>query len=109
MDEAKLLKYKEELLAKQKEITEEIGRLEQVTDFGDDVDSLEEESDEYEEYGNQLSVVENLKNHLADIDAALARMEKGAYGVCENCGNTISEEVLDAAPESKLCEKCKMA
>lgn len=107
MDQEKLLKYKEALLAKQKQITGEIERLNQVTDFGDDVDSMEEEADEYEEYGNQLSVAETLKNRLADINSSLAKIEANTFGACEHCGKNISEEVLDAAPESRLCEDCK--
>lgn len=107
MDQAKIEKYKEELLVKQRELLEEAKRLEQVTDFGDDVDSLEEESDEDEEYGNQLSVAGAVKNRLADIEMALERIRDGKYGVCAKCGREISEEVLDAAPESNLCKDCK--
>ena len=38
------------------------------------------------------------------IDDALARMDRGEYGVCEVCGNPIEPERLDAEPAARLCE-----
>ena len=46
---------------------------------------------------------ENSSNVLADIDAALARIENGTYGVCERCGKPIGEERLEALPWATLC------
>jgi len=78
-----------------------------VPDFGSDVDSGEEESDESEEFGNQMAVAQEYKKRLADIDKALEKIEKKKYGICEKCGKEISLDVLEAAPESKLCKECK--
>lgn len=41
------------------------------------------------------------------IDAALARLENGHYGVCMSCGTKIPEERLRALPYSLLCIDCK--
>ena len=46
---------------------------------------------------------ENSTHVLADIDAALARIEQGTFGVCERCGKTIGEERLEALPWATLC------
>jgi RNA polymerase-binding protein DksA len=46
---------------------------------------------------------ENSTHVLGEIDAALARIEEGTYGVCERCGQPIGEERLDALPWAKLC------
>lgn len=40
---------------------------------------------------------------LAEIDAALGRIEAGTYGICTNCGRPISEERLEALPWASLC------
>lgn len=40
---------------------------------------------------------------LASIDAALARIERGEYGVCRICGRQIAEERLEARPWTDLC------
>jgi len=44
---------------------------------------------------------------LEDIDEALEKLGKGAYGVCESCGEQIAVERLEAVPYAKLCLKCK--
>ncbi len=47
------------------------------------------------------------EQHLAHIDAALARIEAGTYGICENCGKPIGVERLEALPWATLCIDCK--
>jgi DnaK suppressor protein len=44
---------------------------------------------------------------LAAIDAALARIESGTYGICVNCGAQIAPERLEAMPWATLCIDCK--
>jgi DnaK suppressor protein len=44
---------------------------------------------------------------LEDIDEALRNIDKGRYGICQQCGDEISEERLDAVPYARLCVKCK--
>lgn len=41
------------------------------------------------------------------IDAALARIENGHYGVCMSCGKKIPKERLEAIPYAFLCVGCK--
>ena len=43
---------------------------------------------------------------LAEIDAALARIEAGTYGTCTNCGNQIAVGRLEAQPWASLCIDC---
>ena len=44
--------------------------------------------------------------HLAEIDAALARVDAGTYGRCQVCGRPISEERLAARPAAETCIEC---
>jgi RNA polymerase-binding protein DksA len=53
------------------------------------------------------SLEESAEALLGAIDAALARIEVGAYGRCENCGREISPGRLDAIPWTTLCLDCK--
>jgi DnaK suppressor protein len=46
------------------------------------------------------------QRQLAEIDAALARIESGTYGACEECGRQIEEERLRAVPTTQLCAEC---
>ncbi len=40
---------------------------------------------------------------LVEVDAALARLEAGTYGLCRACGREIGTERLEAVPYATLC------
>ena len=42
-----------------------------------------------------------------EIDAALAKILEGSYGICEQCGSSIPRERLRAIPYAALCVQCK--
>ncbi|HEY7534890.1 MAG TPA: RNA polymerase-binding protein DksA [Thermodesulfobacteriota bacterium] len=44
---------------------------------------------------------------IQKIQKAIQKMEDGSYGICEECGDEISEERLKVRPEATLCIKCK--
>jgi DnaK suppressor protein len=44
---------------------------------------------------------------LTGIDAALARIDAGTYGICVNCSAQIAPERLEAMPWATLCIDCK--
>ena len=46
---------------------------------------------------------ENSEQVLAEIDAALKRIEDGTYGMCVRCGMEIRVERLEAYPWASLC------
>jgi DnaK suppressor protein len=54
-----------------------------------------------------LGLVESLKSQLDDVDSALAHIEAGTYGTCDNCGADISPDRLEFRPASILCIDCK--
>jgi DnaK suppressor protein len=57
-----------------------------------------------------LSVIENLRNTLGDVERALEKIQKGSgYGLCERCGKEIAPERLEALPWARLCISCKQA
>ena len=76
---------------------------------GDDgVDShLADSASDTLEREMELTIEDNADHLLASIDAALARIDNGTYGVCEACGNRISEERLEALPYATKCIDCK--
>lgn len=52
------------------------------------------------------ALVLQVRRHVAEIDAALVRVDSGTYGVCESCGEQIGEDRLDARPEARTCIRC---
>ena len=53
------------------------------------------------------SLEENSEHVLRAIDAALQRIEDGTFGICETCGQPISEERLEAIPYATQCIDCR--
>jgi len=43
---------------------------------------------------------------VAQIRAALVRMDEGEYGYCVSCGKDISEERLNLLPATPFCRNC---
>ena len=43
---------------------------------------------------------------VEEADAALERLEDGAYGVCEECGRRIVAGRLEARPTARTCVGC---
>ena len=45
--------------------------------------------------------------HLELVEAALARLDAGTYGVCTSCGRPIAPERLEAIPWAAFCIDCQ--
>ena len=52
------------------------------------------------------ALVRQTEQHLAEVDAALARLADGTYGLCERCGRPIPEGRLEARPVARTCVPC---
>ncbi|RJS47654.1 TraR/DksA family transcriptional regulator [Nocardioides cavernaquae] len=59
------------------------------------------------ERDQELSVVANAREMLAQTERALSRIADGSYGVCESCGNPIGKMRVMAFPRATLCMSCK--
>ncbi|WP_309069401.1 TraR/DksA C4-type zinc finger protein [Microbacterium sp.] len=58
------------------------------------------------EWSHLTALSDAARLELREIDAALARLETGAYGVCESCGSEIPEGRLRARPTATRCVRC---
>jgi RNA polymerase-binding protein DksA len=63
-------------------------------------------TDEYQ-YEATIQFASTEGRYLYHIEEALARIEEGSYGNCEECGGKISKERLKALPHARLCIECK--
>jgi RNA polymerase-binding transcription factor DksA len=52
------------------------------------------------------ALIQAAQAHLADIDAARARLTAADYGICEACGNPIPPERLAVRPTARTCVGC---
>jgi RNA polymerase-binding transcription factor DksA len=58
------------------------------------------------ERGEAERLASDLQESLDDVDNALERLAGGTYGICERCGNAISEARLEAMPTARRCLDC---
>ena len=77
----------------------------QATDPPDDEHDIEGSSVGFER-AQVTAWLARAEARLADLDAALERMEGDSYGVCEKCGARIGADRLDALPETRTCFSC---
>lgn len=55
----------------------------------------------------ELSIGNNIRDLLDKVNHAINAIDRGTYGICENCGNPIAKARLLALPYSTLCLNCK--
>lgn len=55
------------------------------------------------------ALLDRARAHLDELDQALRRLERGAYGRCEGCGEPIPSERLEVRPAATLCVRCAEA
>jgi DnaK suppressor protein len=67
----------------------------------------EEEATETLELEKRLTLENRVRQEMASVEHALDKIKKGTYGLCDNCGEPINPERLEALPQATLCMKCK--
>ena len=94
-----------ELLRKKDELTTRLERITANLRRGYEADSKErakqlEDSEVVDALGNEA------RTELGKISAALARMESGDFGVCNECGGSIDKNRVKAYPYGLECIEC---
>ncbi len=92
----KLLTWKEEIIRQTRETL--AGLHEESTQHADLADRATSETDR----ALELRARDRQRKLIAKIDAALARIEDGSYGYCEETGEPIGLKRLDARPIATL-------
>ena len=53
-----------------------------------------------------MTLVQNEDQLLTEINNALAHIDAGTFGSCENCHQPVSKERLQALPYARYCIRC---
>lgn len=53
------------------------------------------------DWDRTCAVMISLRHSLADVKHALSKLDKGTYGLCEECGRAIPERRLRRIPEAR--------
>jgi RNA polymerase-binding protein DksA len=54
-----------------------------------------------------LAEIDRDIEELRAVHAAIARLERGEYGICQSCGSEIGAARLAALPHAALCIECQ--
>lgn len=52
------------------------------------------------------ALVAQAQGHLAEVEAAIKRLDSNAYGICETCARPIARARLEARPSARSCIRC---
>jgi len=89
-----------ELLRNESEVLDEAQGHGRPDLAANDVD-VADSAAQTEQREREHSIVGSLEAALAEVDAAFARLEDGTYGICEETGEPIPDERLEAMPAAR--------
>ena len=84
----------------------ELTSLQQSSNDGAGDDQADAGSKTFERE-QELSIANNRRDLMTQVERALERLGKGTYGRCESCGEPIVKARLQAFPSATLCVRCK--
>jgi len=109
LDKKTIGRFRKVLLKEREQI---IGDVKQIYESSQEMgqDGTQDIADEAANIYNEqilLTLNENERMRLRDVDESLDRIENGTYGVCEDCGEPIGLKRLEVKPVAKYCVPCK--
>ncbi len=115
MSPEKLQEFKKLLLQKRSETIHERDRLKELLQtLNDEEEDFAKNAYKFTEFGTDtmnreqsFMFLARYEKYLQQIEAALERIETGAYGICRVCGKEIEEARLRAVPTTTICVTCK--
>ena len=109
MRKDRLTYFKKQLLEKQRQLVDEVGR---TAHYGKD-----QEDDSIKDLGDQANTAYTRefffelgngdRRVLRDVVSALQKIDEGSFGSCERCGESITEKRLEALPFARYCIDCQ--
>jgi DnaK suppressor protein len=106
-------KQREQLETEYKRLTDELTQLQNNASSaeerreGSPFGKREEEATETLELEKRLALENRVRQEMAKVEHALEKVKNGTYGLCDNCGQPINPERLEALPQASLCLNCK--
>lgn len=108
MEPAELTAFRERLLAERARLVDEVGGSIQAPDqmtYGSQAAAASQVFDQQRDF----ALRERATQQLAQVEAALERIQTDTFGKCTRCGREIAPERLDALPWAAHCIECQSA
>jgi RNA polymerase-binding transcription factor DksA len=112
MKSAELEKRKKQLLALHDRLTGTIRHVEEAAledvQKGGEISGYHTHLADADEEGldKEIALAQNEGELRGLVEGALKRIEDGSYGICEECGEPIPPERLEAIPYTPYCIRC---
>jgi DnaK suppressor protein len=98
------------LEARRRQLAEELAELTKPPESGSNLSfgkRIGEGTTEAVERISSTAAARSIAAALAAVDRALEKVDEGTYGLCDDCGQPISSERLEAMPSATLCVTCR--
>ena len=111
MKKDRLAHFRKQLVEKQRQLVDEVGKStlhgkdqadDSIKDLGDQANSAYTR-EFFAELGN------GDRRLLRDVVRALQKIDAGGFGDCERCGEAIADKRLEAVPFTRYCITCQRA
>lgn len=109
MEKARLEEFRKQLLKMRENILNKAKKLKEDS-YTLGTDGIQDMADAASNSYNAdilMSISDNDLTTLKELDSALDKLAHGAYGICEECEETIGEKRLEANPAARYCITCK--
>jgi DnaK suppressor protein len=109
MDQEKLEYFRNALNEEIKTLISDAGKT--VTEMNSDSSNFPDPTDRATQESDrnfELRIRDRERKLINKIKDAIDRIDAGEFGICEECGDEISEARLKVRPVTTLCINCKM-
>ena len=97
------------LEARRRQLADELAELTKPPEGGSNLSfgkRIGEGTTEAVERISSTATARSIAASLAEVHRALGKLDEGTYGLCDECGQPISSERLEAMPFATLCVRC---
>ncbi len=108
MNQEKLQHFRDVLLAQIAKLREEAEKT--VAEMAQRKETYPDPTDRASLEANrnfELRLRDRQRKLISKLEEAIARIDAGTYGICDECGCDISEERLSVRPVTTMCIDCK--
>ena len=106
MKKGQLNRYRSRLLDLRERLTGAISRMSETV-LTDDQPAGEHDRQVSEDSSKEVVLEQDEETIRRQVMEALERIDRGAYGVCQECGGPVGLERLDAMPYTPYCVRCE--
>jgi len=88
-------------------LTEAEKTISDMTDHTDNYPDPTDRASAESDRSFELRIRDRERKLLNKIKEAIERIDNGSYGICDDCGDDIAKERLEARPVTTFCIDCK--